>query len=281
MDLQGYSKALLSSVRRRVYLPSTIIKHNVRIHGEPWLSVKSIQKLGKVKLKKKQIWLGVLIALLFVGGSEIMYRMRIDLVEVVVAASPIPPRTKIEASMLKTIKVPKTALPKEIYVEANQVVGLYTDIATSLVPDAYFFKPILFHDYELPDEPQQMLKEGQVAFSINADLLKTSGNTLIAGQYVDVYGSLYRSNQEPIVDKVVENVRIVAIKDAKGNDVVIRNSSQTPKVIILAIDDQVITTLKKVVKLGALDVYPVAKKHETLDESIIVEHSQILEAFHE
>lgn len=206
--------------------------------------------------------------------SEVMFLYRVDYVEIPVVAQQITPRMKITETMITMTKVPREGLPSNIYERKEDIVGKYVDIKTTLQISSYFFKESIFDRSELPDEPHLKLLEGQSAFSVNADLLKSSGNTIVEGQYVDVYGSIFKNNQTVIIDKMLESVRIIGVKDGKGNDIEGKIENQIPKVIILAVNSEEINALKKVVKWGALDFYPSANKQE-LGECIRFEGSKI------
>lgn len=215
----------------------------------------------------------IVIGLIF-AYSEVMFLYRVDYIEVPIVAQQLTPRTKITETMVSMTKVSREGLPTNIYEKKEDIIGKYVDITTTLQTSSYFFKESIFDQSELPDEPHLKLMEGQSAFSVNADLLKSSGNTLVEGQYVDVYGSIFKNNQTVIIDKMLESVRIIGVKDGKGNDVDGKIENQIPKVIILAVKSEEINALKKVVKWGALDFYPSTNKPEE-GECIRFEDSKI------
>lgn len=208
-------------------------------------------------------------------GAGMMVVQQEEYVEVVYAVEAIGPRTSIQSNQVGIKKMPKSLVHQDLAQDIAQVSGKVTGMYHAIPKGGLVHPSTLQAESELTDRASTMLLHGQVAFAMPADLLKTGGNTLIEGQKVDVYGGLFERNQEIVVDKLLEQVRIVAIKDAKGNDISANSSGTLPKVIVLAIEERFVGVLRTLQKVGTLDLYPSYRSYETQEECIVNAQARI------
>lgn len=125
-----------------------------------------------------------------------------------------------------------------------------------------------------------MLNENQVVYNLNSDLVKMSGNSIVVGQKVDVYTTLNKRNETPIVDLLVSSVRIVGVKDKKGYDVTHPDSSKIPYIVLLALDKDIMPIVRTADELATLELYAHSSV-EADEESQLNEHAKILEYVNE
>ncbi|MGL5978176.1 MAG: RcpC/CpaB family pilus assembly protein [Erysipelotrichaceae bacterium] len=220
-----------------------------------------------------------LLVLIIAGVSLVEWRVhtRLDLIKVPFANQNIAPRTKIEASMITWKEVPSSFIDSNTALLEEEIIGKYTEIEMSIPQGSFYYLHTLWESSDLPDFPELKLREQQVAFTLPVDVVKTSGNTLMEGQYIDVYASFFDRNQVPVVDKIVAQVRILAIRDAKGKGVADVGYSGSPKIMILAVHESIVNQLKIIDTLGSLDVYPSNSIQSDEQESQILWDSKVWE----
>lgn len=207
---------------------------------------------------------------------KIVMNKSIDLVEVPYAKVDIMPRTKISKDMIAYHKIPRAYVDKKAYQESKKIVGKYTDISGKIPKGSLFYKSMLYSKDEMPDYPQLLLKDGQTALSLQVDLSKMSGNTLIRHQKVDMYVTLSRKKENPLVDKLLSNVRILSVKDRKGNEISDEESSKVPYVAVLAVKDEYVPYVKLALKTGSIDLYASSDTGSKKEESVLNENSLVL-----
>lgn len=224
--------------------------------------------------KKWMMFLGIGICLVVnICLFKILLDKTIDLVEVPIAAEIIKPRTQISKDMIKVIEVPSIYVNEDVYVNVEDIEDKYTEIQGMIPKGSMFYKSMLFEEKDLPDYPGLMLKENQNVFSLSTDLIKSSGNSLVNNQYVDLHVTIEKKKENPITDLLFSSVRILNVLDRKGKDMS-ESSTNIPYVINLAIDSKWIGLLKTASEIGSIDLYATTFPQE--DECILNEESAVL-----
>jgi len=230
-------------------------------------------------MKNKKYVVGVAsLALLLLVNSvvfEVVMAWRINLVEVVVANRDIDPRSEITKQDFKVIKMPKALVGDTVLDSADEVLGMFTDIEGKIPQGSMFYQSMLYDRKTLPDYPSLLLKTGQVGFAVATDIIKSLGNSLVVGQKVDIYVTITTPTRNVIADCLVQQVRIIGIKDRNGLDLQHEKSNGVPFVVVLAVDENVIDYLKVANKIGMIDLLPTPINHDGL-ESIMLPQATVM-----
>lgn len=209
-------------------------------------------------------------------GSQVYIDHQLDLVNVPIAAETLPVRTKLDESHIAWIAMPRAYVPENIVVDAEALLGQLTRLDGRIEAGSFFTKTSLESPELVKDGANALLKEGQAVFTLSVDVRSTSGNTLLPHQRVDLYFSL-QHQQSLIVDKLIGNVRILAIKDKQGLD--LKNAKDLPKYILVAVDATLIPTLTKAMALGELTITPSIASSDA-PESVVVKDQRLWKILH-
>lgn len=230
-----------------------------------------------MKNRKNFAAAGVL-SLLVVNGLlfKVILDKTIDLKKVPVAAVTIEPRTRIEKEMIVYKEIPSIFTDETCAMDESEILDKITEIEGKIPKGSLFYKQMLFDETELPDYPALKLKDGQSSFSLGTDLLKSSGNSLTANQKVDLYVTIEQKKEKPVTDLLVSSIRILSVKDRKGNLMGTKNSSNVPYVINLAVSNEYVELLKIASKVGTIDLYAVADDRKD-EECVLNEESKVIE----
>lgn len=230
--------------------------------------------------KGKIIGIGTLSLLLLVLANYLLFNIvltkKVDLVDVYVANKDIYPRSELTNEDIRVIKIPKAYLDDKTIQKKEDIIGKYTEILGYIPQGSMFFKGMLYEKSTLPDYPSLLLKESQVSFAIQSDVMKSSGNTLTVGQKVDLYVTIPRKDGPPIVDCLIKAIRITGIKDRNGLDVTHLKSTKIPYVVVIAVNDQEIEYLKIAAKIGTVDLYGVNATYQDDQECLFQIDSNVL-----
>lgn len=227
---------------------------------------------------RKNLAVAGVLSLLVVNGLlfKVILDKTIDLKKVPVAAVTIEPRTRIEKEMIIYKEIPSIFTDESCAMEESEILDKITEIEGKIPKGSLFYKQMLFDEKELPDYPALKLKEGQSSFSLGTDLLKSSGNSLTANQKVDLYVTIEQKKEKPVTDLLVSSIRILSVKDRKGNLMGTKNSSNVPYVINLAVSNEYVELLKIASKVGTIDLYAVADDRKD-EECVLNEASKVME----
>lgn len=193
---------------------------------------------------------------------------KLHLVEVYVAKHDIKPREEISLDDIGKIYVPQIYVSDNAYIDINDIIGKYTDIQGKIPKGSLFYKSMLFNVEDLPDYPSLELLDNQVAYSLACDILSLQGNSIVKGQRVDIYVTLTKNFEVPFVDKLVSNVRVIAIKDNKGYDLDHPKSTGIPYIIIMALNNESIEYLAKAEKVGTIKLIASNNSYSNMEASL-------------
>ena len=233
-------------------------------------------------MKSKKPVLGIsLIAIVLINFLvfKISLKKEVDLIKLPVSNETIYPRQKITKDDIDYIEVPSVFVSDLMFKEEDEIINMYSDIQTRIPKNSPFYKENLFKEEDLPDYPSILLKEEQVVYNLNTDLIKLSGNSIVVGQKIDIYTTLVKRNEKPIVDLLVSSVRVIGVKDKKGLDISNPESNKIPYIVLLAIDKDIMPLVRSSDEIAKLELYAHSKDMSE-DESILNEDAKILEYIH-
>lgn len=157
----------------------------------------------------------------------------------------IQPRTEITNDMIGYLEVPQSALKGNVLTNVNtQILGMYTNVNCIIPEGSFFYKDSIVKFAELPDSFLINIPENMVAYNFKVNTLTTYGNSMYPGNYVDVYFKGV-DGAKIILGKLVQNVKILAVKDSNGNHVFENNTEErTPNQIIFAVTEEISELLR-------------------------------------
>lgn len=162
----------------------------------------------------------------------------IEPIKVPYAKVEIAPRTQITSEMIGYVDIQQTALVGNVLTNANtQIVGMYTNINSTIPAGSMFYKEAIVRFEELADSFLIEMPENMVAYNFKADVMKTYGNSIYPGNYVDIYFKGVSENKI-ILGKLAQNLKVLAVKDSAGNHVFENTTDgRIPSQIIFAVPE--------------------------------------------
>lgn len=163
------------------------------------------------------------------------------------ATQTIGPRTQITKDMIGYVNIPQASLKGNVLTNENtQILGMYTNINTTIAQGSFFYTGLLVKEEELPDSFLIDIDDGYVAYNFSVNTETTYGNSMYPGNYVDVYFKGLGDDGLLMVGKLIENVKILAVKDSAGRHVFeTTTEDRTPSQIIFAVTEEIHLLLRK------------------------------------
>lgn len=201
-----------------------------------------------------------IILVLFFGYRIQINRMVNPVHNIPVAAETIQPRTKITADMIEYIDVAPVVLQSNVIRSSAFVIGKYSNYNTVIPKGSMFYSGVVVNEADLPDAALVEVAQGEVPYYMNVTLDKTYGNSIYPGNYIDIYMKAVNENGQLMVGKLVENVKVLAVKDSAGRDV-FENSDEvrTPSSLIYGVKPEINILLLKAKYMSAFsaELFPV------------------------
>lgn len=213
--------------------------------------------------------IGVLIgiAVILIGYN---YRVNnaISPVEVPYAKVRLLGKTQITESMIRKdigfIKVSQSfadSTPTLIR-NTNQLVGKFVNYDTVIPEGALFYTTQIVEEKEIPDSAFSKIPDGHTIFSLSVNLHTTYGNSIMPGNYIDLYMKATDDNGLLIFGKFIESIEVLGVRDSGGNDVFVDSqATRTPSELLFAVPDDLFLLLSKAVNLGTnnISILPVPR----------------------
>ena len=200
---------------------------------------------------------------------------KIDLVDVLIATHDIKPRELIKEEDIKVIKIPSNYVLDNVVSNKENIIGKITSIQGMIPKDSMFYTSMLENISEIADTGSTLLLKNQVAYTLpngdNALVL----NTLVPGQKIDLYVYIEKRNEPPVFDCLLKSVRVLSIKDRKGNEVG-HKDNMGAALITLAVDEEYISYLSLATKLGSIELYAPSSTYKSHQEAVLFEESKVL-----
>ena len=167
-------------------------------------------------------------------------------VQIPVAKKTIQPRTLITNDMIKLVSIPSVAVTDDVIRTSSSIVGKYSAINTVIPAGSMFFKSVVVNKNDIPDALFENIAEGDVPYNFPVTMATTYGNSILPGNYVDIYMKAVDSSKGLMVCKLLENVKILAVKDSSGNNVFEDSSAnRTPAYLYFGVSEDIHILLRK------------------------------------
>ena len=208
-----------------------------------------MKKLKQILSNKNTVTL--IAAVLIVVVLYFFYNWRVSQatspIRVPYAIQEIAPRTEIKKEMIGYIEIPQSAMKGNVLTNENtQILGMYTNINTTIPLGSLFYRSQVVRREELPDSFLVDIEEGYVAYNFDVNIKSTYGNSMYPGNYVDVYFKGVDDTGKLMIGKLIENVKILAVKDSAGRHVFETTTEErTPSQIIFAVTNEIHMLLRK------------------------------------
>ena len=192
------------------------------------------------------------------------------------ARTQISPGTQITESMVGTRQVPPSMLQGEVVRSASEVIDKYSNADTLIPAGSLFYKRQVVEKEQLPANIILSYPNGYVLYNMHVNTTTTYGNSVYPGNYIDIYVKIVEKRAESEqqsnfirVSKLLENVKVLAVKDSSGQAVFANLDEQrTPAMVVFAVPSDMFILLTKTENLGSFsaELIPVPT-NESLKEN--------------
>jgi hypothetical protein len=212
--------------------------------------------------------LGILacIATLIIGYN---YRVKvaIDPISVPYAKQNIPTRTLITSNMVGKIKISKsyTKNAGNLVLSEKNVVNKYVSFKTSIPKNSLFYDEYILEAEDMPDAAFANIPDGYTVFSLKVNDKLSLYNLIAAGDYIDLYIKAVDDEEEDkiIFGKLIQSIRVLAVKDSKGNNITKRRMANgKPAELLFAVEEDYFVLLMEAGYLNGVQIIPVARNQQ-------------------
>lgn len=214
----------------------------------------SLKKFFKNKNTVTIIGIILIIAILFFAYRYQINR-QVNPISVPVAADTIQPRTKITKDLINYVDVAPIVIGENAITSSSKIVGKYSNYNTVIPAGSMFYEETIIDEENLPDASLIALEEGDVPYNFPVNVATTYGNSMYPGNYIDIYMKAQNNDGVLMVGKLLENVKVLAVKDTSGRNV-FENTSEvrTPAYLIFGLSSKNNILLRKASYMASFSV---------------------------
>ena len=220
--------------------------------------------------------LGVLagIIVLFIGYN---YRVKhaVETISIPYAKKTIGSAEEITPDSVATMEVLQKMVNnnKSIISNINQVLNTGTSYCVSertTVPTGSFFYSEQVKPCNLVNSnPIKTMPKGYQVVTIPVDILSTYGNTMVPGEYIDIYARMTSNDGKLIFGKFITKLPILDVRDSKGDSIYYDSSNNNaPAALLFGVPEDLFLLLYKANLLGKskVELIPVPGNAEYSEE---------------
>ena len=217
--------------------------------------------------------LGVILAIFALYFAyTIRVKNAINPISVPYASEQIAAGSVITQSMVSTRLVPPSMLAGDIILDVNEIVDKYAADDTIIPKGSLFYRRTVVEEEQLnrDDLYKEEWPDGYSPYTIRTTVFKTYGNSMVPGNYVDVWvTAVDYSTKKVILGKLISNVKILVVKDGNGVRVFQNlDAKKKPDIIILSLPTEYLTLMTILIdgKVDGADVILVPTNESLNDE---------------
>lgn len=209
------------------------------------------------------------IVLLF--GYNIRVNQAVQPVTIPYAMERMSPKTKVEGDKVGTIKVSGAFIEQteDLIKSKAQIVNeeWYVNYDTVIPKGGLFYRSQLVKKEDLPDSAFDKIETGATIFSLSVDSHSTYGNSIMPGNYIDLYLKATDDNGKVIFAKFIESIKVLSVRDSGGNDVFADSEvTRTSGELLFAVKDDLFLLLSEASFVGGIDIIPVPRNEAYKNE---------------
>lgn len=210
------------------------------------------------------------VAVLLIGYN---YRVNqaVQPVSVPYALTRMSPKSKVEADDVGTIKVSgafveqtEDLITSKSYILNNE---WYVHYDTVIPEGGLFYKSQLVTKDELPDTAFDDIDEGATIFSLSVNSHTTYGDSIMPGNFIDLYLKATDDNGKIIFGKFIESIKVLSVRDSSGKDVFSDNqANSSSSELLFAVQDDLFILLSEASFVGGIEIVPVPRNEAYRNE---------------
>ena len=218
----------------------------------------------KSLLQKKGV-VSIICAVICIIVVAIAYNWRVNeklkAVSVPYATKELQARSEIKAGDVGSIKVASAMLTENVIRNQKDVIGKYVNYNTIIPKGSLFYNSSVVEWKDMPDSAWKDISDGNTVVSLTVSGLAMFSNAIYPGAAIDLY---YKTmdNRKLVYGKLIENIRVIAVKDENGKHMYDRSASQVgASAIIFSVNEELNILLRKAMYLTGT-IVPVLRNSE-------------------
>lgn len=199
----------------------------------------------------------IVILILLYWGYDTTVKKSVDPINVPVAATRLTAEHEITNDDISYKKISRIVVDENVLTDASNIVGKYTNVGVTIPEGSVFYSDWLITKDNVPGKWIENVDfaNGEEAYYFNTDTVKTLGNSVLPDSYIDIYMKAEDENNNMMVGKLLENVKVLVVHDGNGKNVFADgNDIGTPSYLGFGLSHDYYILLQKAERLSTLGI---------------------------
>lgn len=212
--------------------------------------------------------LGVIIGIVVLYfGYNIRVKQAVEPQQIPYAKVEIASNTLITDSMIGMIKVSKSFVDQtpNLITSKAQLIGKYVSYDTTVPEGGLFYKTEVMTEEQKPNYITVDLEECYTVYSLAVNMHTTYANSIMPGDYIDLFVSATNDDGQVIVTKFIESIKVRDVRDSDGISVFSSASKRgEPAELIFSVPNKMFILLTKAdnIRSNSIKIFPVPRNKE-------------------
>lgn len=199
----------------------------------------------------------IVILILLYWGYDRTVKKSVNPINVPIAKNRILAEHKITYDDIAYKKVSRVLVDENVLTAANSIVDMYTNYGVTIPKGSMFYKEWLVKEDNVPGKWIEKVDfaNGEEAYYFNTNTVKTLGNSVLPDSYIDIYMKAQDNNNNMMVGKLLENIKVLVVHDGSGKNVFADGSNiGSPSYLGFALSHDYYILLQKAERLTGLGI---------------------------
>ena len=210
------------------------------------------------------------VAVLLIGYN---YRVNqaVQPINIPYALKRMEPKSKVEPENVGTIKVSGAFVEQteDLITSKAQIINeeWYVNYDTVIPEGGLFYRSQLVKKDQIPDNAFENIEDGATIFSLSVNSHSTYGNSIMPGNYIDLYIKATDEEGKIIFGKFIESIEVLSVRDSSGKDVFSNSEAvRTSGELLFAVKNDLFLLLSEASFVGGIQIIPVPRNAKYRDE---------------
>lgn len=126
----------------------------------------------------------------------------------------------------------------DIILDISQLQNKYICTGTSVPKNGFIYESQLCEAQEIENSVLNNIPDGYTLYNLSVNNEMTYANSIMPGDYIDLYLSAVNDDRQIIYGKLIESIEVKKVTDASGNDVFWDTNAGDSAFLIFAVPDE-------------------------------------------
>lgn len=186
----------------------------------------------------------------------------ITTIQIPFAVEKIDAGKKIETDNIAYKQITRTTTKdSDIITNMAELTDMYICYGTSVPANGFFYRSQLCEKEALPNSVLDNIPDGYTLYNLKVNNEMTYANSILPGDYIDLYVSAVDDDRQIIYGKLIESIEVTKVTDSSGRDVFWDSGAGDSAFLLFAVPDDYADLLEiaELIPTNSIEITPVPR----------------------